>query len=255
MYIYTCMYMLLTCDSARAQELRGAWWECAHNSRFEEQQWMMIDQTWKTEKTVSSVWVTTVYIPWYSKWSHFSHYQSSLCKFCTHARGDHWIAVSTVNCTTEDITVYDSKYSRLSPDTETLIAQLVNTNKPVVSVNIANLTKQSSSADCGLFAIAYITHIAFGLNPCVHVFQQSSMREHFLKCLENKKMEPKRRGDCPSHIKWSEYKYTAIAVVLIKGKRWLHVMVIVENGIMLDVSNLLFFRNKKWYCENCSLTE
>ena len=78
-----------------------------------------------------------------------------------HTRGDHWIAVSTVNIEpdVEDIIVYDSKYSNLSPDTKFLIGKLINTDKPAVSVNIANVTKQSGAADCGLYAVAYTPHI------------------------------------------------------------------------------------------------
>ena len=175
-----------------------------------------------------------------------------------HTRGDHWIAVSTVNCTTEDITVYDSKYSRLSPDTEILLAQLVNTNKPIVFVNMSNLTKQSGSADCGLFAVAYITHIAFGLNPCLYVFQQSSMREHFLTCLENKKMEPfptqKERRLSITHkvVGIQVYCYCRCPdqgekMVACDGDcgEWYHARCIKS----------VVQRNKKWYCENCSLAK
>ena len=91
--------------------------------------------------------------------------------------GNHWIGVSTVNCTTEDITVYDSKYSRLSSDTETLLVQFFR-----------------------LWIVCCGTHltIAFGLNPCLCVFQQSAMREHLRKCLGDKKMQPfpyRRKGD------------------------------------------------------------
>ena len=99
---------------------------------------------------------------------------------------NHWIAVSTVNYNKkEDIIVYDSKFSSsLSPDT------LIKTEKSAICIKVANVTKQTGLSDCGLFAIAYITHIAFGMNPSSCVFQQSSMREHFLKCLEDKKMQP-----------------------------------------------------------------
>ena len=108
-----------------------------------------------------------------------------------HTHGNHWIAVSTVNIEpdVEDIIVYDSKYSTLSPDTKFLIAKLINTDKPAVSVNIANVTKQSGTADCGLCAVAYTTHIAFGQNPTLCIFKQNSMREHLLQCLESKYME------------------------------------------------------------------
>ncbi len=40
---------------------------------------------------------------------------------------------------------------------------------------------------CGLFAIAYITDIAFGRDPEQHAFK---MREHLYKCIEQQKMDP-----------------------------------------------------------------
>lgn len=40
-----------------------------------------------------------------------------------------------------------------------------------------------------------ITHIAFGFNPYLCVFQQSAMREHLLKCLE--------------YRKWNHFQYRA----------------------------------------------
>ena len=53
-------------------------------------------------------------------------------------------------------------------------------------MRVANVTKQSGSSDCGLYAIAYITHLAFGLDPSLFVFRQESLRGHFIWCLENK---------------------------------------------------------------------
>ena len=106
-----------------------------------------------------------------------------------HVYGDHWIAVSTVGCTAnteEDIVIYDSKYASLSADTKLLLSQLVHTDKPVFTVKIASVTKQSGSTDCGLFAIAYITSIAFDLDPAQYVFNQTAMRLHLQKCFEEK---------------------------------------------------------------------
>ena len=61
--------------------------------------------------------------------------------------------------------VYDSKYSSLSGSSQALVAKLIRTDKPSVTVRIASVTKQSGDSDCGLFAIAYISHIANGLDP------------------------------------------------------------------------------------------
>ena len=45
-------------------------------------------------------------------------------------------------------------------------------------------TLQSGSVDCGIFAIAYATDLAFGNNPSDIVYDQANMREHLLQCLE-----------------------------------------------------------------------
>ena len=98
-----------------------------------------------------------------------------------HVDGNHWAAASTVNCKREDIMIYDSLYCSVNCKTKHLLARLVHTSKPVFLVRVANVTKQSGTSACGLFAIAYITDIAFGRNPEHHVFKQSEMRGHLYK--------------------------------------------------------------------------
>ena len=102
-----------------------------------------------------------------------------------HTDGDHWVAVSTFNTEGADIIVYDPKYS-----TQTILAKLVNTDKPAFSVRMASVLKQSGSSDCGLFAIAYVTHIANRLDPSLCVFHQAEMRNHLIQCFEHKQLDP-----------------------------------------------------------------
>ena len=54
------------------------------------------------------------------------------------------------------------------------------------------VSKQSGSADCGLYAITYITSIAFGLDHtlCVCLSNQLYMRPHLLNCFQEKEMSP-----------------------------------------------------------------
>ena len=47
-----------------------------------------------------------------------------------------------------------------------------------VYVLIKHSSLQVGSYDCGLFAIAYITGIAHGIEPARFVFEQSNMRRH-----------------------------------------------------------------------------
>ena len=71
---------------------------------------------------------------------------------------NHWVTVSIFNTETEDIIMYDPKYSSCSETTQDILAQIVNTDRPSFSVKIASVTKQSGSSDCGLFAIAHSHH-------------------------------------------------------------------------------------------------
>ena len=57
--------------------------------------------------------------------------------------------------------------------------------------NVWDVVKQSGSSDCGVFTAAYATtSLAFGHDPCAFVYDQCRMREHLLRCLQQKKMEP-----------------------------------------------------------------
>ena len=75
-----------------------------------------------------------------------------------------------------------------------------------ISVNLMSMCKQVGSTDCGLYAIATATAIAFGIDPTTIIFSQDEMRSHLGLCLERSRLEPfpvrkKRRvGSCVSKI-------------------------------------------------------
>ena len=159
-----------------------------------------------------------------------------------HTDGDHRVAVSMFDTGDEDIVVYDSKYSSLSPSAQALLAKLVHTDKPTFTVKLANVTKQSGASDCGLYAIAYLIHIASGLNPSVVIFEQAKMRKHLIKCFEQKNIEPfpvikeRRMSIYPKTI---TIKFTAIAAQYMMDRKWWSAMVYVENGITQNVFQLV----------------
>ena len=76
------------------------------------------------------------------------------------------------------ISFYDSMYTSLNKNTQMLSAEMIRTDKP-------SFTEQSGASDCGLFAIAYITHIANGFDPpSLCVFDQVKMKKHLTDCFE-----------------------------------------------------------------------
>lgn len=73
--------------------------------------------------------------------------------------------MSICKCDGADVIVFDSTYSSLNKITKTLLARLVNSRQRVINVKVAKTVKQSGTSDCGVFAVAYATSLAFGQDP------------------------------------------------------------------------------------------
>ena len=55
-------------------------------------------------------------------------------------------------------------------------------------MKFARCQKQKGGADCGLFAIAFATAIAFGKRPGKIKFVQEELRSHLVTCLNKGEM-------------------------------------------------------------------
>ena len=61
---------------------------------------------------------------------------------------------------------------------------------------------QNGTSDCGLYAIAFATAIAFGDDPASCLFDAQKMRQHLYYCLEAGKLEPfPHRSRLGGHVK------------------------------------------------------
>ena len=94
-----------------------------------------------------------------------------------------------INCLENTIKVYDSAYSYLPHEEEVLVASLVATQANKLKVIFPNVALQTNGYDCGLYAIANATALAFGRNPSTQTYIPKLMRFHLYKCLENKQLE------------------------------------------------------------------
>ena len=103
----------------------------------------------------------------------------------------HWIVATTVKCANNQVLVVDSLYNSLDEETKATISQLFKSRSTSCLVKkVIRPQKQMGIKDCGLFAVAFATSIAFGFWPAKQRFQQQSMRAHLVSCFENKKMIP-----------------------------------------------------------------
>ena len=101
----------------------------------------------------------------------------------------HWIAASTVNNASGEVTVMDSIFKSIDQETKLTISNLFQptTSSNQLKIKLIKTQRQKGNKDCGLFAIAMATTIAFGKNPSKVTFCQESMRAHLVNCLHKQK--------------------------------------------------------------------
>ena len=97
---------------------------------------------------------------------------------------NHWIVISTIDCKRDEIEIYDSLQTTLSLESETVIARYLHSKSPHIVMKFVNIAMQSGSTECGLYAIAITTALAFGQDPAQLVFDQNNLRTHLGECFE-----------------------------------------------------------------------
>ena len=101
----------------------------------------------------------------------------------------HWIVATTVKYENSQVLVIDSLYKSLDDETKGTVCRLFQSKIPPV-IKVVNPQRQKGDKDCGLFAIAFATAIAFGENPVKKRFKQQSMRIHLAACFQQNKITP-----------------------------------------------------------------
>ena len=97
---------------------------------------------------------------------------------------NHWIAISTIGCHPATINVYDSLHGRLPPYAKRVIADLLQSPEPEITINYMDVQWQSNGHDCGLFALANTVMSCNAMNPTKFTLDQGRMRKHLADCFK-----------------------------------------------------------------------
>ena len=97
---------------------------------------------------------------------------------------------TTITCTQHEVKVYDSLFQHLDRESIQLVETLFQYDGIVPQIKMIQCGRQKGAKDCGVFAIAYATAIAHGLNPSRQNFTQQAMRAHLVDCFNNKLLTP-----------------------------------------------------------------
>ena len=106
--------------------------------------------------------------------------------------GNHWVCLSTISTTSspDTVKIFDSLYQNTnSTAVEHACRMLMYPGDKVTFIN-EKVQRQVGGSDCGLFSLAFATDLCHGIDPTNQKYNQGSMRQHYVNCLENGAMSP-----------------------------------------------------------------
>ena len=104
---------------------------------------------------------------------------------------DHWVCIGNITENRNDNSehyVYDTALNKVSVG---IVKQVANYSKhpgKELVLRMEKVQKQHNGTDCGVYAIAIATCLAFGIDPKYYQFEPNSMRDHLKLCFINLKM-------------------------------------------------------------------
>lgn len=102
--------------------------------------------------------------------------------------GQHWILVTTINCSPGVVKVYDSMARKVTKRVKHIIKRMTTHLNYEIVLEMPEFQKQRNQTDCGLFCIAAMVSLAEGQDPSHEYWDFTKMREHLSICLQTEKL-------------------------------------------------------------------
>jgi len=110
-----------------------------------------------------------------------------------HVNGNHWVTASNIRTEGNTVTIYDTRHpTTFTTDNIKQLSMLSRhfTKDSPLRLKFANVQRHVGANDCGLFAVAMATALAWGEDPSLLVFEQARMRKHLLDCFRRNLLLP-----------------------------------------------------------------
>lgn len=127
-----------------------------------------------------------------------------------------------------------------------------------IFIDSYTLYMQNGSSDCGLYAIAFATAIAFGDDPGLCLFDQEKMRQHLYHCLEAGRLDPfphrsRLGGNVKNEANFGVYcscrmpdMHNIKMVTCNRCTEWFHICCVEVSDDVLNTLEL------EWLCYRCT---
>ena len=175
--------------------------------------------------------------------------------------GNHWVCLSTISTTSspDTVKIFDSLYQNTnSTAVEHACRMLMYPGDKVTFIN-EKVQRQVGGSDCGLFSLAFATDLCHGIDPTNQNYNQGSMRQHYVNCIENGAMSPfpKTEKRVPRHLGSIKSSVAIYCVCRLpydreeyvqcsngKCKKWYH-------PTCVKIPAWAINSNRKWRCNKC----
>ena len=98
----------------------------------------------------------------------------------------HWVVISNINCSKDEINYYDSLfYGKIRDHVKMQICNIFKCNGKELTVNVKACKQQTNGDDCGVFAVANLFHILTGADIGRTKIREDKMRDHLLQCIKS----------------------------------------------------------------------
>ena len=167
--------------------------------------------------------------------------------FVLHVNNNHWICVAGNK--NNEIPVYDSMGGNLSQDTVHVIARMVKCEEEEFMVKLMPVQHQTNGNDCGLFALAFATDFAEGIDPSERYYDEKDLRNHLLQCFRNNEINQFPHKDISAKSKPSKIVYKVYELFCIcRG-------VFFQEDIEKEPENSMAECSKcgEWYHRKCEV--
>lgn len=179
-----------------------------------------------------------------------------------HTGHGHWLTISTIGCKANEVHVFDCMPPAPTADMLNQIAAILCTPQNTITVNYIDVQMQEGYSECGTYAIAFATALAYGEQPWRCYFKQGEMRTHLQKCLEEQciTMFPVKRRRNGLKVKSTtsllihcECRMPEISELAMiecsKCKTWYHI------DVCVSVPSEALESSTEWFCNSCTSAE
>ena len=171
--------------------------------------------------------------------------------------GAHWICMSTISSCPGTVKLYDTLYN-----TANFIAirhachMLMFPGDSVLFIN-EKVQRQLNVHDCGLFALAIATDLCHGVYPVTHSYDQRKLRQHYVTCLESRKMAsfPKTSRRVIHHLGTAKQTVAIYCVCRLPNDKQEYVQCFECHGwyhpSCVNVPEWAIITKRRWRCDKC----